>query len=293
MKIDINDQKVPFIKTSFIEGAFRSGKTWFAGTFPRVAWLGSTREGGHVTLQFMDPSAFYEPNVPPQIYSVETKNEMLDHLHRDIVPQVKSGRIRTIALELTFYTDDIIRNANPGDNGWEKYKMLEDHINWVDDFCKKLPPRTLIHYNTLAAAADDAKIPGGAVIAGRALAKKLPAIMNLIGYLRSKEAKEKGATPERFLHLNVYGPFAAGHRYGNRLPNVVKNPTYRKLEDLLAGRAICDGDGNVLPVESVVARVTIDLAPRGQNPLAPKNALAPNPVSANPLAPNGLAPVKR
>jgi hypothetical protein len=47
----------------------------------------------------------------------------------------------------------------------------------------------------------------------------------------------------RVLHLTAYGQFPAGHRYGSRFPPMIRNPSFRLLEDVFAGRVTLDGEG--------------------------------------------------
>ena len=235
------DNAIDF-RTTFFAGAYRSGKTHLAATFPKPAILGSNREGGLVTVSHMDKAKWYEPNVAPLLFSVETPAECMAHLNADVLPLVASGKVKTIVVELSFYSDDLIRAATAGgDNTWQKYADLESHVIAMDARFKKIPGLHVV-YTALAASEDDKKKPGGVVIAGRALPRKMPALCDIVGYLRQDD---KDDVTDHVLHLTAYGNFPAGHRYGSKLPRYVRNPTFRILEDLLAGRATCDADGNV------------------------------------------------
>jgi hypothetical protein len=240
------------MRTVFTYGLYRSGKTHFAATFPRVAIFGSNREGGLETIWHMDPASFYEPNVRPQLYAVETPAEMLKHLNSDVLPQVALGKIQTVAIELSFYSDDLIRmKTDQGDNTWAKYQELEAHITQLDMRFKKIP-NLRVCYNALAASADDKKMPSSVLMAGKALPRKMPALCDIVGYLRQED--KDGAHAEHVLHLTAFGSFPAGHRYGSKLPPILRNPTFRKLEDLHAGRATVDANGNVNAQLAVLPR---------------------------------------
>lgn len=235
------DAEVNF-RTTFLYGAYRSGKTHLAATWPRPAILGSNREGGLLTVAHMNPAAWYEPGVTPQLYAVENPSEMIKHLNVDILPQVTLGKIQTIVIELSFYSDDLIRNATTGgDNTWQKYADLESHVIAQDARLKKVPGLRVV-YTALAAAEDDKKKPSSVLMAGRALPRKMPALCDVVAYLHQEDKDDR---TDHLLRLTAYGNFPAGHRYGNKLPRLVRNPTFRLLEAVLKGAATVDGDGNV------------------------------------------------
>lgn len=239
-RLDIN--AFTEMRTSFLYGLYRSGKTHLAATFPRVAILGSNREGGLTTVAHMDRSAWYDPNVAPLLFAVESTPECLKHLNTDVLPLVAKGVVKTVALELSFYSDDMIRNAVAGgDVTWQKYADLEAHIVGLDDRLKKIPGVRVV-YTSLAASSDDKKKPGGVLMAGRALPRKMPALCDVVGFMRQDDRDDR---TDHVLHLTAYGEVPAGHRFGNKLPRYVRNPTYRMLEALLHGKATCDNDGNV------------------------------------------------
>ncbi len=233
-----------FLRSSIIYGVSRAGKTILNASMPRPAIFASEREGGYKSVQTMDRSLWYEPDMKPIIYTISSIKEMLPYF-KEVEEHTKKGRIKTIVVELSFYSEDIIRSMTSAEekNGWAKYKLLDDHIQWLDATAKRLGVR--IAYNALAADPGDltTKAPAGIYVAGKALARKLPAATDLTGYLRTEDI---GARIDRILHLTPYGAYPAGHRYGAKLPPFVRNATYRKLEDLIMGRATVDEYGNVV-----------------------------------------------
>lgn len=241
------------LKTSIAYGPIRSGKTHFAATFPRVAWVGSQREGGWKTILNQDPSSFYEKNRRPLLFAVSDMNDLANHLRNDIMPRVNAGEVQTICLELTFYADDVIMSCKGGQydtNKFLKWDTLLEHIVNLDKACKQIP-QLRIHYNAIARPTVNEKHPSGMLIPGQA-ADKIPAMADLIGYLR---ADDTGGTLQRYLHLNPYGTFPAGHRYGNKLPAFLKNPTFRAIEGLLDGSLVIDAEGNAAPHDKPKAKV--------------------------------------
>lgn len=236
-----------FMKSSLIYGVSRAGKTVIGATFPRPVIFTSAREGGYVSVQTMDRSMWYEPDQEPIIFAVSDLKETVPHFN-EVVQLAKKGRVKTVVVELSFYSEDVVqaigKRTDGSKDGWAKYRLLDEHIQWIDKATKGLGLR--IAYNTLAVPPGDVekKSPAGIMVAGRAIAAKLPAGTEFTAYLRTED---KGNNQiDRLMHLVAYGPYPAGHRYGNKLPNLVRNPTYRILEDLFTGKAVADDDGRVL-----------------------------------------------
>lgn len=239
-----------FLKTSLIYGPSGAGKTAFCASYPRVAMISSRREGGLETVDYMDPIMFYDSKVKPLKFEVDDIGSMMFTLHTKVMPLVVKGVVRTICIELTFHADDAMRKMPASGNGWAKYANLEEHVVKLDELIKRMPGVRLV-YNTLNAPEDKAKETSGVLIPGRALARKIPAMVNLTGFLRPEEGDD---VTERVLHLTAYGNYSPRHRYGNRLPRFVrwKAPSccFRDLEDLLAGRTRTNEEGLIERVEA-------------------------------------------
>lgn len=231
-----------FLEQSMTYGVSGAGKTTFAATFPRPAIICSMREGGYTSVQNMDPGLRFEPDVEPLLYGVSNMRETVAYL-KEIEGLVKQGRVRTIALELTFYANDIVRGTKKDTNNqWAVYDLLKSHLLWIVEFTRKLGVRGT--YNALAVDPDtETKTAGRIAVAGKATAKELPAMLDAQAFLRAEEAGDKTS---RVLHLAPYGGYPARHRYGSKLPTVVRDPTFRKLLDLAMHRASVDAQGNVL-----------------------------------------------
>ena len=286
MRINMTQNPAALIRSSLTFGFSRAGKTVFNATWPRPAWIGSAREDGYESLRYMDRSLLYDPHVIPDVYTVSSIAEIRGHLDRDILPKVRTGAIRSIILEISTYRDDVVvstkrlmkGDANSKENGWAIYGTLEEHVMLLDAELKKYP-HLHVAYNALATPPTD-KVPGGIVIAGRKLPEKLPPMCQLVGYLRQEEFQGK---VDRVLHLSAYGGWSPGHRFGALLPNFVRNPTYRGLEQLLRGEKIVDGAGNIIDRPPPQVQVPVTLPPLGGSP-----PIAPPPQGA----PAGLPPLK-
>jgi len=246
-EINLSQSSGTLLRTAIVYGSFGAGKTHFVATYPRVAILGSARETGWETVRYMKPATFYEPKRPPRFFAVSNIMEVDRDINRTILPAVRNGDIQTICVELSVYSEDVIRSLKPdaGANGWMPYRTLEEHITELDALTKQIPGLRII-YTALAAEAKNEKHPAGLLLAGRALEKRLPALLNLAGFML---AENIGGETIRTLYLRPYEGFPARHRYGDRLPDVIRNPTFRKLEGLLKGDLVADALGNVTEVE--------------------------------------------
>lgn len=277
VEIGIDPPQTPVLRTCLVVGDTRSGKTLLTGgTFPRPYWIGSEREDGHETLRWMDRSLWYERDRPPLVRAVSTIADVDWCLTKEAIPLVERGIVRTIVLELSFYSDDVIRNSD-GDTR-AKYGALEQHITLLDTRLKKIPG-AIVAYNALP----DRRIPDVTLplVAGRAVGPRLPASVSVYAYLRTET--DASGRLDRILHLAPYGTVACGHRFGGRLPSFLRNPTYRLMEEVIAGRLAVDVAGNViLPTPLVLAPLggstpgngaPITLAPLSAAPvLAPSDA---------------------
>lgn len=258
-RLDLGSLKALPFQSCLFFGASRSGKTHLCATFPKVAMLCSQRERGYITVPNMDPKHWYEPLVPPQVFPVDTIGQLMTDLHKEILPQVRTGRVQTIVIELTFHADDAIRTMDIDEkNGWAKYMALEQHVNTLDAIVKKTPGVRVV-YNTLAMPEDSVKGTSGVLIPGKALAKKIPALCDLSGYMQQEDCNDH---TDRVLHLSAFGNYSPGHRYGDKLPSMIRNPTYRDLEDLYKGAARVSADG-------VVTREAPKLISVAKTPLPP------------------------
>jgi hypothetical protein len=276
--IDLSRTPTTKLRTCFIAGAWGSGKTHLCATWPRPAVLCAGREGGYETIANMEPGDFYEPGRIPLVFAIASLQESVVHIHRDIWPRVQRGEIKTIVVEATFYSDDIVRGAPKSDNKWAPYANLLEHMIWLDNQCKRIPGLRLV-YNAIEREADGPNASAGVQLAGRALGRKLPAMCDLVGLLCS-EGDALGNVSRR-LHLTPFGQFPARHRFGRKLPPVVCNPSFRALEMLIGGQATCDALGNVTGPGLTPASVTLPSV----LPTLPLPPLGGAPIPSLPLPP--------
>lgn len=250
MRAPLEPLQSVLFKTALIFGPSGAGKTHFFGTLPKLAWLGSLREDGFTTIQNMERECFYDPKRPPTLYPVNGIEEMMAHLFRDVLPAAAKGHFESIGIELTGHADDVLRlQEQAGVTGWDLYGNLERHIQNIDLRVKALP-RVRIWYNALAT--EPGRETGGPLLAGKQLARKIPAYCSTTAYLRQEETNDG---VDRVLHFAAYAGYSPRTRYGNKLPRFVRwrgdQPAcmYRDLEDLYMKRASVDASGYVVRSE--------------------------------------------
>lgn len=91
--------------TALSYGASRSGKTRFAGSWPRPLFLSDATESGWTTLGNMDRNVLFEINHPPIVWAIDKAPEIFQAI-KDVEPMLKRGAVQTVVLDsLTFYSD--------------------------------------------------------------------------------------------------------------------------------------------------------------------------------------------
>ncbi len=246
MKIDLDAATVP-LQTVMVYGAYRTGKTHLCATFPKVLWLGAPREGGYKTIAHMSRSAF-PGGVRPDCRGVVGFEELRAVIETEAPKLVAAKRIETICVELSVFSDDVIRHDESV--GWEKYSNLIKIMIYLDEKIKKAQekvPHLRLVYNALMARVEDDKRPAGPLMAGRGLAEKLPALCDAIIYTRADTIDGKA---DYVQHHAQWGNYPAGNRYGAKLPPLTRNASFTDLVHLIEGRASVDSDGRIVREES-------------------------------------------
>lgn len=128
---DSPDQRAPK-HTYCVYGPTGTGKTTFAGSFPRVAFLSEVTESGYESLRGLSDEALFEPGVPPIVLGIEKMNDM--NLAREaLAPHIASGMVQTVVIDsLTFYADLYLNFlfglAGPSANNLKIYGALGLHL---------------------------------------------------------------------------------------------------------------------------------------------------------------------
>jgi hypothetical protein len=128
---DLPDQRAPQ-HTFCVYGATGTGKTTFAGSFPRPVFLSEVTESGYESLRGLSSDALFEGDVPPIVLGIEKMNDM--NLAREaLAPHIASGMVQTVVIDsLTFYADLYLNHlfglAGPAANNLKIYGQLGLHL---------------------------------------------------------------------------------------------------------------------------------------------------------------------
>lgn len=233
--IDLN-QAAPKRLTCLIYGATRSGKTEFAGTWPRPLFLSDAVEGGYETLRYMSPEKLWEPTHKPQVWSIESVADLLQSVGKIREQLQKSpGTIKTVVVDsLTFLSDlledtMLVNMASQLDkNRWALFSELKNKLRHLMIEIHKLPVNVV--WICLAKEPEDGK-PGGLLLTGQT-GNKAPAACNLLFYQHVSQPNPK--VPAIYeTRTRRYGAFPAGGRMGDMLPDPLPESTYRSIFEAL------------------------------------------------------------
>lgn len=223
-------------RTVLVYGDTRSGKTRWAATAPRPLFLSDVTESGWTTMQYMDPSLFYEPGRPPIVWGIETMTDMAQAYER-VKPLIARGDVKTIVIDsLTFYAD-LYLNALFNAQGAKRdarsaYGDLGLHMRDLRVRWHSLPVNII--WLCLAKHPDDSDKSGGPLIPGQQATKFAAGCDNSF-YFRSV-AEQGGIRWE--IRTKKYGGYFAGGREEGLLPDPLPDHTFRAFEDLvMEGRA--------------------------------------------------------
>ena len=118
--------------TALSYGMSRSGKTRFAGSWPRPLFLADATESGWTTLANMDRNVLFEIARPPIVWAIEKAADMMQAVH-DAEPLVKRGDVQTVIVDsLTFYADLFFNTLDAASgnraDGRQLYQKLGQHL---------------------------------------------------------------------------------------------------------------------------------------------------------------------
>ena len=231
-RIDLSQPNPKRRITALSYGASRSGKTRFAGTWPRPLFLSDASEGGWETLRTMADEDLYEPGKRPDVWALHSARDMLQALDQ-LEIDVRAGKYRTIVVDsLTFYADSYFAALEQAQVAGDKkrdprqlYGDLASHLRYLMIRVHNLP------CNVLWLCLDKPPTettPGGPLLAGQS-ADKAPARCDYYLYHRSTTVGQ-GLVFE--VRTKRFGGYPAGGRDGGALPDPME-PTFRSLEEAL------------------------------------------------------------
>lgn len=102
------DTAIP-VNTFLLYGDTKTGKTTFAGTFPRPLFLSDISEHGYEALRAEnwndDATPLFEADVRPIVWGINKQSDMAECIER-AKPLIASGRVRSVFIDsITFYSD--------------------------------------------------------------------------------------------------------------------------------------------------------------------------------------------
>jgi hypothetical protein len=275
--------------TALSYGASRSGKTRFAGTWPRPLFLADATESGWTTLGNMDRNVLFEPNRPPVVWAIEKVTDMFQAL-KDVEPMLKRGDIQTIVVDsITFYSDRFFNYAESlaGGRGDPRqlYQKLAAHLKALCEQVHALSCNVV--WLALAKDPGEDQPVGGPMLSGQ----NAPKFAASCDYLLYHRHFQQGAGPLQWeVRTRKYLNYAAGGRDEGLLPDplgyvtttadgtgevFVPDCTYRTLAEAL---------GILAPITPSVSDASVNVAP---DPEPVAEASATPEVVADAIASNG------
>jgi hypothetical protein len=226
---------IPKRLTVLSYGESRAGKTRYAASFPRPLFLADATEGGWTTIESMDENVFWEPDVPPMVWAIETAQDM-SKMIMDARPLIAAGKVQTIVLDsITFYGDLYLNHllsltAAKGDQR-QVYSLFANHLRDLRERLHGLGVNVV--WLALAKAPDADTPTGGPMITGQS-GQKLPAACDYVFYHRSAPIPGQPGKIGWEVRTKRYGGYQAGGRDEGRLPDPLPDTTYRSLISCLS-----------------------------------------------------------
>ena len=279
-------------------GHSRSGKTRFAGTWPRPLFLSDATESGWTTLTNMDRQALYEPGKVPQVWAIENITDMFKAL-KDVEPLVKRGEVQTLVIDsLTFYQDLFVnfieRSLGGRSNPREVFGKLSAHLKELREQVHLIG--TNVVWLALAKDPGEDQPVGGPMLTGQNAAK-FAAGCDYVFYHRSHQPTANSRVQWE-IRTRKFGSYAAGGRDEGLLPDplgynaiddddkeaFVADCTYRTLSESLGLLAPASGDEFVSARQpetpAAPAAPPAPPAPSASAPATPVAQAAPAPAGA-------------
>lgn len=234
-KIDLT--KPPEHLTCFIYGPTRSGKTQSAASFPKPRFLSDTVEAGYETIRNLSQNnraAFYDANVLPEVWGVESPKDMMDAVAQtksEVLAKSPNAPLTIVIDSATYYSNlffDAAMRAEPqGREDTRKiYGMLLTHMRKLLISVHEIPINVV--WLALNAPVEDNTM-SGPLISGKS-AMILPAACHYYFYMNKfNESIGQGKSVEKFeWRTHKFGPYPAGGRDGGTLPDPLE-PNYKSL----------------------------------------------------------------
>jgi hypothetical protein len=231
------------VNTFLCYGDTRTGKTTWAGTFPRPLFLSDVTEKGYESLMESnwneEATPRFESDVAPIVWGIETEADFVQCLERAL-PLIQSGRIKSIWLDsISFYSDLVLNSILLRQNKTDMRKAYGDlgvHLRNVRIKAHALGAN--FGWLALARHPEEDDPVGRPLIPGQQ-ADKFMAGVDFIFHFRLDQPQP--TQPANFnIHTKRYvlkegRHYVAGNRLGGRA-NLLPNPmrgTYATLMETL------------------------------------------------------------
>lgn len=209
--------KLPRI-TALSYGASRSGKTRFAGSWPRPLFLSDATESGWTTLSNMDRNVLFEIDRPPIVWAIETATDMAKAV-RDAEPLVKRGEVQTVVVDsVTFYSDlffNYLESVGGVRDPRQLYQKLAAHLKTIREMIHLLGCNVV--WLALAKDPGEDQPTGGPMLSGQNAAK-FAAGCDYLLYHRSTQTNPQSPLQWE-IRTRKFSNYAAGGRDEGRLPD--------------------------------------------------------------------------
>jgi hypothetical protein len=251
-------------------GASRSGKTRFAGSWPRPLFLSDATESGWTTLGNMDRNVLFEHDRSPQVWAIEKVPDMFQGI-KDAEPLIKRGEVQTVVVDsLTFYSDLFMNYAETMSGGRvdqrQLYGKLAAHLKALREQVHLLGCNVV--WLCLAKDPGEDQPVGGPMLSGQN-APKFSAGCDYLFYHRSFQTPGQQNAPLQWeIRTRRFTNYAAGGRDEGLLPDplgylvsgedggadtFVGDCTYRTLAEALGILAPTAVAPEIAPVTAPVA----------------------------------------
>ncbi len=205
--------------TALSYGHSRSGKTRFAGSWPRPIFFSDATESGWTTLSNMDRNHLFEPTHSPIVWAIEKAQDMAQAT-KDVEPLIKRGEVQTVVIDsVTFYSDLVFNMFDSQANGRmdqrQLYGKLGQNLKAIREFVHLLGVNVL--WLALANDPSEERPTGGPMLSGQQAAK-FAAGCDYMFYHRSFQSAP--SSPLQYeIRTRKFGQYAAGGRDEGRLPD--------------------------------------------------------------------------
>jgi hypothetical protein len=275
--------------TFCVYGPTGSGKTTFAGTFPRVVFLSDTSESGYESLRGISDEVLFEPDVKPIVIGIENMNDMA--VARGVLlPFIQSGMVKTIVKDsLTFYSDLYLNylfqiHTGSGDN-LKVYGALGRHLR---DLRVKMHSLGCNVVSLCLQSDPNEDQPHGQPLIPGKEGSKYGAGCDYLLYTRYERFKQGQQFVDHFeLHSKPWGKFVARARRAigmPELPSPLMNQTYSSFIEHLGYNV--EATRSALPPydPETPAKIAKAIAASAAVQATPPPAAASAPVNSKPIA---------